>query len=79
MEVSPAILKGDAMWAVPESIWKQRFSSRLAQLFMQRGLHFTPALADAEAHADESYPHRGSVTPEQEADRVYCLLEVDNF
>ncbi len=67
------------MWAVPERIWKQRFTSRLTQLFVQRGLHLTPALADAEAHADDSYPHRGNITPEQETDRVYCSLQVYSF
>ena len=59
------------MWAVPENIWKQRFISRLTELFTQRGLDAVLALAIAEADADECYPRRRDGSPEQEADMLY--------
>lgn len=71
MEISSGDLEGEAMWAVPENVWKQRFISRLAQLFVQRGLNADLALAIAEAHADECYPQRRDGAPEQEADMLY--------
>jgi hypothetical protein len=62
-----------------ELAWKSRFIARLAELFAQSGLAAVAALADAQAHADDCYPHRKDGVPEHEADKVYRELKSDSF
>ena len=54
-----------------ESDWKYRFTKRLATLFMLSGVKAEAAIADAEAHANDYFPHRGTGEPEQEANKVH--------
>ncbi len=55
-------------------IWKDRFVAALAERFRDKGLSAQDALADAQAHADDHYPHRGPGSPEEEAEAVLKSL-----
>jgi hypothetical protein len=58
-----------------EQDWKRRFVEALAAKFISKGLERSAALADAEAHANEQFPRRGSGTVGEEAEIVYRSLE----
>lgn len=75
MRVEGGRTEGKLLLAEPaEDEWKQRFAKRLACLFEEHGLDKAPAVADAEAHANDHYPHRRHHAPEKEADELHRWL-----